>query len=72
MTFYYWYQVRGETLTRDIDMKLAEFKGMLLHKRKDAAFIRLNTVGMSEAQADIAAKNFFVHAYPFIKDFLPS
>ncbi len=70
--FYYWYQVRGEVITSDLDMKLAEFMGTVLDKRKDAAFVRINLVAPTKEEEVKTMQDFFENAYPFIKNHLPS
>ncbi len=67
--FYYWYQVRGDSLTSDFALKLAELKGMLLERRRDAAFIRLHL--RENAGADAAVSDFLKAAYPELRRFLP-
>ncbi len=72
LTFYYWYQVRGNVITTDLDMKIAEFLGMFTHNRKDAAFIRIG-LSLESKEAEIEAmQNFFQNAYPILKNHLPS
>ncbi len=71
-TFYYWYQVRGEIVTDDLDMKIAEFLGVFKHSRKDAAFIRISITTDDKEQEIQTMQNFFKDAYPLIKDHLPS
>ncbi len=71
-TFYYWYQVRGKVITSDLEMKVAEFVGTLMHRRKDAAFVRINMHTEDRAQEIKTMRNFFQNAYPIIKEYLPS
>ncbi|WP_223290204.1 exosortase C-terminal domain/associated protein EpsI [Nitratidesulfovibrio sp. SRB-5] len=69
--YYYWYEVRGEPITDDMDLKLAELRNAVLHGRRDAAFIRLD-VPVNQAQgadADVAA--FIAQLYPTLRLFLP-
>ena len=39
---FYWYQVRGESLSSEYALKLAEIKDSFLKNRRDAAFIRIS------------------------------
>ncbi len=71
-TFYYWYQVRGEVITSDLDMKIAEFKGMVIDKRKDAAFVRISISAHDKEQEIQAMQSFFQNAYPQLRAHLPS
>ncbi len=71
-TFYYWYQVRGEVITSDLDMKIAEFMGTVFDQRKDAAFIRIS-ISLDDKEQEVKAiQSFFQNAYPIIKNSLPS
>ncbi len=72
ITYYYWYQVRGEVITTDLDMKFAEFMGVLTENRKDAAFIRIGLTMANKEEELQAMRNFFKEIYPFIKNHLPS
>ncbi len=72
MAFYYWYQVRGEVITDDLDMKVAEFLGMLTSNRKDAAFIRLGIDLDNKELEKKTMQDFFESAYPLLKNHLPS
>ncbi len=72
MTFYYWYQVRGEIITTDLDMKIAEFIGVVKDQRKDAAFVRIGlTMDTKEEELQVM-QDFFQNAYPLLKSHLPS
>lgn len=72
MTCYYWYQVRGEAITKDLSMKLAEFTGVLLANRKDASFIRIDVTNAGHQHADALAADFLQDAYPLLLQYLPS
>ncbi len=72
MTFYYWYQVRGEIVTSDLDMKIAEFMGVLTDKRKDAAFVRIGLTMENKEEELQIMQDFFKNAYPLLKAHLPS
>ncbi len=70
--FYYWYQIRGQSLTSDWGMKLTELKNALFYQRKDAAFIRLDISNELGGQADALVTDFIRGAYPALKEYLPS
>lgn len=72
MTCYYWYQVRDKTITSDFALKLSEFTGMILAKRKDASFIRLDLAGKPSEQTDAVVKDFLEQFYPVLREYLPS
>ncbi len=71
VTFYYWYQLKGEVITNDLGMKLAELRNTLLHRRRDAAFIRVNVRDLSGTQADKLAADFINGLYPALNNYLP-
>lgn len=70
--FYYWYEVRGQSLTSDWELKFTELKNALLYHRKDAAFIRLDISSEFRRDADALVTDFIRAAYPALKDYLPS
>lgn len=72
VTYYYWYQIQGETIAKDIAMKFSEFSGMLLRRRKDASFIRIGLLHEDPVKGDALLRDFLVHAYPSLKKHLPS
>lgn len=73
ITFYYWYQIRNTSVTRDIDLKLAELKGMIFENRKDASFIRIDLdTSPGHERTDALVEDFLRDAYPLLKSYLPS
>ena len=70
--YYYWYQMRDQSLTSDFALKTAEFRGILLHGRRDASFIRLHVSRRYEQEADALASDFIRKAYPLLRAYLPS
>lgn len=72
MTCYYWYQVRDKTITSDFALKMSEFTGMILNRRKDASFIRLDIPGKPSEQTDALINNFLEQFYPVLREYLPS
>ncbi len=71
MTCYYWYQIQDETLTGDFAMKIAKFRRMMVDRRKDASFIRIDFMKMDHEKSDALVRNFLQEAYPLLNQFLP-
>lgn len=70
--FYYWYQVRGDTLDNEFALKLSAITGALLHGRRDAGFVRVSIpLVVDEANADAAVVSFIRSIYPELCRFLP-
>ncbi len=73
VVYFYWYQIRGDTLTSDVDLKLAELKGVLLDRRKDAAFIRIDMdKALPDEQINSLAFDFIRTLEPVLREYLPS
>jgi EpsI family protein len=71
--FIYWFQVQGKTLSDEYSLKLAEITNSMLHRRKDAAFVRVSVPFEGDEEAALATGTKFVRDfYPLIQDFLPS
>ncbi|CAH2031417.1 exosortase C-terminal domain/associated protein EpsI [Trichlorobacter ammonificans] len=71
--FFYWFQVRGETLADEYRLKLAGISGALAHGRKDASFIRISVPFTGDEQQAAADGISFIRAvYPQLCRFLPS
>lgn len=71
MTCYYWYQVRGKTITGDLEMKLAGLTGKLFSRRKDASFIRIDVFLPPGEEADRLMWDFAARVYPLLLEYLP-
>ena len=70
--FVYWYQVKGEVLTNEYALKVAEIRNAMLHQRKDSAFIRISVPdAASVADPAALASNFIAQVFPHIKAALP-
>jgi EpsI family protein len=70
--FLYWYQVRGETISEEYSLKVAEIANSVLYRRRDAAFIRISVpFAGSEEQAAELGERFVGDFYPTISSFLP-
>jgi EpsI family protein len=71
--FLYWFQVRGESLSQEYSLKVAEIANSVLYRRRDAAFIRISIpFEASEQQAAAIGERFVSDFYPAIQAFLPS
>lgn len=70
--FLYWYQVRGDSLSDEYALKLAEVKNSIFHSRRDSAFIRISLPFDSDQQKAVALGESFVRDfYPQIVAVLP-
>jgi len=70
--FVYWYQVKGEVLTNEYALKIAEIRNSMLHQRKDSAFIRISIPdAASVADPSALAGDFIAQVFPHIKAALP-
>jgi len=70
--FLYWFQVRGESLSGEYSLKVAEITNSVLFGRRDAAFIRVSVpVEGNEQQALALGERFVADFYPIIHSFLP-
>lgn len=70
--FYYWFQVRQRTLADEYALKLAQLGNALLHRRRDAAFVRISVpVARDETAAAAAGARFVKDFYRLIAERLP-
>lgn len=71
--FLYWFQVRGRSLSEEYSLKIAEIANSVLHRRRDASFIRIAVPFQSDEQKAAAVGERFVSDFlPAIQAFLPS
>uniref|UniRef100_I2Q349 EpsI family protein n=1 Tax=Desulfovibrio sp. U5L TaxID=596152 RepID=I2Q349_9BACT len=69
--FVYWFMVRGEVLSTEIGLKLAEIANSVQHGQRGASFVRLNLGAQNDpAEAASVAESFIKQAYPVIHFFL--
>lgn len=69
----YWFSMRGQTISDEYSLKLAEITGSLFHRRRDQSFIRISMkTRESVQQAEKRIEEFLQDFYPLIKEFLPS
>lgn len=69
---YYWFDMRGQTMSDEYSLKLAEITGSMFHSRRDQSFIRISV--QTKGNLDKAEKkieDFLRDFYPVIRDFLP-
>ncbi len=70
--FFYWYKVKGKTLYSEYDLKAAQIVNSALHRRKDAAFIRVSVpFEDDEDKAVNVGTQFIQDYYSVIEEFLP-
>lgn len=71
--FVYWFLVRGQALSNEVSLKLAEIVNSVCHGQRGASFIRLSLpAGDNPAEALSTVESFLRQAYPAIHDYLPS
>ena len=71
--FLYWFQVRDESLSDEYALKRAEIANSVLHRRRDATFIRISVpFEGNEEKANAVADGFVRDFLPTIREFLPS
>ncbi|WP_321532698.1 exosortase C-terminal domain/associated protein EpsI [uncultured Desulfuromonas sp.] len=70
--FWYWYQVKGESLTNEYALKFAEILNSIRYRRRDSAFIRISSIFQGADHVSSSAVEQFVRDfYPKIKAVLP-
>lgn len=71
--FFYWFDVRGQTLVNEYALKIAETLGSALQRRRDAGFVRISVpFEADQARAAGLGARFIRDIYPSIREFLPS
>ena len=70
--FLYFFQVKGQVLTDEYSLKLAEIVNSILHKRRDSAFIRVSVPFQGDSsEAALIGDRFMANLYPHIASVLP-
>jgi len=69
---YYWFAMRGQTISDEFSLKLAEITGSMFHRRRDQSFIRISVqarddVGITQKRIE----DFLTDFYPVIQEYLP-
>ena len=71
--FLYWYDVRGESLSEEFSLKGRQILNSLLHRRRDASFIRISVPFQGDEERALALGEGFVKDFlPSIRSFLPN
>jgi len=70
---YYWFSMRGRTMSDEFSLKLAEITGSMFHRRRDQSFMRISVQGDgAQEAAERQIEDFLRDFYPVIRDFLPN
>lgn len=70
---YYWFAMRGKTMSDEYSLKLSAITGSIFHRRRDQSFIRISIMAKENVeQAEEQIREFLRAFYPLIRDFLPS
>jgi len=71
--FLYWYDVRGDSLSDEFSLKGQQILNSLLHRRRDASFIRISVPFDGDEQRALALGESFIKEFlPSIRSFLPN
>lgn len=71
--FLYWYDVRGDSLSDEFSLKGQQLLNSLLHRRRDASFIRISVPFQEDEERARALGEGFVREFlPSIRSFLPN
>lgn len=69
---YYWFDMRGNTISNEYSLKLAEITGSVFHNRRDQSFIRISAQAGRDVQDAQQNLEFFLREfYPLIQEYLP-
>jgi EpsI family protein len=70
---YYWFTMRGKTMSDEYSLKAAEIVGSMFHRRRDQSFIRISVQATGDTEmAQRRVEDFLRDFYPVIKGYLPS
>lgn len=70
---YYWFAMRGTSMSDEYSLKIAEIVGSMLYRRRDQSFIRISVETMGDTtSAQKYIEEFLQDFYPVILKFLPS
>jgi EpsI family protein len=70
--FLYWFQVRGNSVSSEYALKVAQVLNSLLHRRRDASFIRISVPFEGDQQkAQATGERFLREIYPHLTTFFP-
>jgi len=69
---YYWFAMKGQTMSNEYSLKIAEITGSILHSRRDQSFIRISVQSRDGSDAsEKRIEDFLQVFYPVIEGFLP-
>jgi EpsI family protein len=69
---YYWFDMRGKTMSDEYSLKLAEIKGSMFHNRRDQSFIRISVQARDNVEAaQKQVEDFLRDFFPVIREYLP-
>jgi len=69
---YYWFDMRGQTMSDEYSLKLAEITGSMFHSRRDQSFIRISVQARDNVEsAQKRVEDFLRDFYPVIREYLP-
>ncbi len=70
---YYWFAMRGQTISDEFSLKMAEITGSMFHRRRDQSFIRISVQGGDDVEKVQERIEDFLHDfYPVIREYLPA
>ncbi|GAB6112269.1 exosortase C-terminal domain/associated protein EpsI [Desulfomicrobium salsuginis] len=70
---YYWFFMRGRTISDEYSLKLAEITGSVIHRRRDQSFMRISMTAQEDTErAEQVVEAFLKEFYPLIREYLPS
>ncbi len=70
---YYWFYMRGTTMSDEYSLKLAEITGSMFHNRRDQSFIRISVQAKGNVDAaNRRVEDFLRDFYPLFREYLPS
>lgn len=70
--FLYWFQVRDRSVSNEYSLKLAQIVNSVLHRRRDASFIRVSVPVDSDIDQAVARGEQFIRDFePLFREFLP-
>ena len=70
--FLYWFQVRGKSLSEEFSLKGAQIANSVLHRRRDASFIRISVPFQTDQKkAEAIGERFVTDFLPAIRSILP-
>lgn len=70
---YYWFDMRGKTMSDEFSLKIAEISGSIFHRRRDQSFMRISVQTMDDVNiAEQSIEEFINDFFSAIRLYLPS